>query len=572
MGALKMSSFTGREKAWSTDGPVLTASLSLNVLSLVLPIAILQVFDRVIPFQSYATLQMLALVLVGAALLEFILRWSRSTLLNAAAEKSAILNHRRFINTVVTANCVSFSKSAPAVHLERFAAISRLRDHFSGQNQTLAIDLPFTAIFVVMIGLIGGWLVLVPLGCMACVFLSAALLKRIQAPIFDSRKTLDARRYSFLAEVLGNMRAVKANTMERQLSRRFELLADQTVKTSRSLIMFSGLSQSYGAVFSQFSVAVMGIFGAFLVIGNHVGLAELAACMLLNGRIVQPLMKLTTLWVQSETIEIANAKLTEMAAIPKAQILGVDPPPIRGVIEAKNLSMNSAVSGLPEVRNVSFKVDTGQIVLLEGNSSTALKALFGTVLGHQHPSSGSLFIDGHLAIDRLGQRGRDGIVCLENNPAIFSGTLLDNISAFGDADQIGRARQYALALGLEKRVHQLSQGFNTPMNEGGLFESDPVNRQLISLARALALQPKILLLNEPSSVLETPEREALSACLRDINPRPTILVFSPDPRLQQIADIRVSLNKPRENDIDAWLEDAQQEPTFSEKLESRGAA
>ena len=90
------TAFKGRDSTRATKVPILAASLSLNTLALVMPISILLIFDRVIPFQSIETLRMLTLVLLVSVSFELVLRWSRSTLLSITSETAAVANSRRF--------------------------------------------------------------------------------------------------------------------------------------------------------------------------------------------------------------------------------------------------------------------------------------------------------------------------------------------------------------------------------------------------------------------------------------------------------------------------------------------
>lgn len=109
---MKPRGFLGRVAKKRTDIPLWAASLSLNVLSLLMPISILLIFDRVIPFQSTDTLLMLTLVLLVGAAMEVIFHWSRCVLLNVTAEEAAVSNYRHFMRKVLYANTVDFS-SAP---------------------------------------------------------------------------------------------------------------------------------------------------------------------------------------------------------------------------------------------------------------------------------------------------------------------------------------------------------------------------------------------------------------------------------------------------------------------------
>ncbi|WP_293574980.1 ABC transporter transmembrane domain-containing protein [Phaeobacter sp.] len=563
---MEMDEFSGQRNSVAVKVPVWAASLSLNVVALVMPVVILLIFDRVIPFQSVETLQMLTLLLVASAGVEIILRWSRATLLNASAERAAVSNNRRFVQKILAADPQAFAKEAPPAYLDRFSAIGQLRDHHAGQNHALLIDLPFTLVFALMVAVIGGWLVLVPVAGLAAVLLFSLFMKRAQWALFDARKGLDNRRYTFLSEVLSASQTVKANRMERQMTRRFELLEDQTVEISHKLIRFSGLAQSFGAIFGQVSVATMGLLGAYLVIQEFIGIAELAACMLLNGRIVQPLTKLMTLWVQSENLTVSWSKLREIDGLPAVPRGAGVAQPLKGRIDLSDLILTqnstlggSAVTGSAAggaVRMESVTVHPGEVLVIEAQSDWAAQALQDVITGQRPPASGRLRIDGLPAQDRVAQRGRDAIVVLEDDPAILSGTLLENISAFGDAEQVERAKEIAEKLGLERRVHRLPMGYNTALGQGSGFENDPVNRQLIALTRVLALQPRILLMREPTAVLDTRERDALAACLATLEHSPTLVIDSPDPRMKRLATVTAELIDLHQDDINAWEADA----------------
>ncbi|MFS4582462.1 ABC transporter transmembrane domain-containing protein [Phaeobacter sp. C3_T13_0] len=551
--------FKGRDSSIAVKVPIMAASLALNIVALIVPIVILLIFDRVIPFQSIDTLRMLTLLLLFGAGIEMALRWSRSTLLNVAAGRAAVSNYRRFADRVLHANTAEFSKETPSVYLDRFLAISQLRDHHAGQNSALIIDLPFTLLFAVMIALIGGWLVLVPIAGLAAVLVFSLLMKRAQWALFDRRKSLDNRRYAFLSEVLSSSLTVKANRMERQMTRRFELLEDQAVDLSHRLIRFAGLAQNFGSVFGQVSVAAMGLLGAFLVIRQQIGIAEIAACMLLNGRIVQPLSKLMTLWVQSESVAMSWRKLREIDVLKVEPALPNDASLLTGTINLSNLRFQRDSVNSEHAILDTMTVAKGQVALIKSDENWQTQALYDAVTGHNSPASGEVLIDENSALSQVSARGKDAMVVLEKDPAILSGTLLENLSAFGDEMQISRAKGFAAKLGLEKRIHHLPAGYNTKLGSGSVFENDPANRQLIALVRVLALRPRILLMSEPTAVLDTDEREALSDCLASLVPKPTILLDSPDPRMQRLADVECNLRPIAGDGVSDWDADARAE-------------
>ena len=143
-------------------GWVVVASVTLNLLGVVAPLAILMIFERVIPHQSIGTLQMICAGLVGAAVFETLLKRARSSILVFTAGRSTATIQVAFLSRILKSNPRALRHDDPAVHLERYSAIEQLRDQYTGEGKTLFIDLPFCVLFIGIIGVIGGWLVLVP--------------------------------------------------------------------------------------------------------------------------------------------------------------------------------------------------------------------------------------------------------------------------------------------------------------------------------------------------------------------------------------------------------------------------
>ncbi|MEL7252909.1 MAG: ABC transporter transmembrane domain-containing protein [Pseudomonadota bacterium] len=563
--------FVTRSKSLGTEVQVVLSSLVLNLLALLMPLGILLIFDRVIPFQATETLTLLTLMLIVSAAIEFGLRWCRSVILSWSAEQGAVQNHDRFMGHVLGANTRAFSSQSKPGILERYSAIARLRDFYAGQNQALGIDIAFTAVFVAMIALIGGPLVIVPLGALVLIIAFSVVTKRTQAAVFNQRKSLDERRYSFLSEVLAGIVPLKANMMERQMSRRFEMLQEQSVGSSRRLILFAGFAQNFSAVFSQFCVASMGLVGAFFVIQGTIGIAELAACMMLNGRVTQPLMKLITLWVQSESIAMQKTKLADIEGLPRQELRPLTPTALTGRITLTNLRLQARDGESAQGVALDGQVAPGQIALIDGPQANAHLAqqVFDVLAGQAAPLAGRARIDGRPAADLAAARGRGALVVLEGDAALFRGTIIENISAFGSPEEADRAVAYAVLLGLEKRVNRLPFGYNTQLGTGNHFERDPVNRHLISLVRAFSLKPTILLMNEPTAVLDQAERDAFKAFLSGLEDRPTIMMFSPDPRMKALADITITAANDTDRTIEAFDADAQLDRA---SLEQAGAA
>lgn len=522
---------------------VFWATLSLNMLALALPLTILQIFDRVIPYSSMSTLAYLALGLIVVVVLETLLRIARIILLGAKSETYQMRLISRFVDKTLNADAEKYAKTTSAEHLERFAAIDQMRDFHAGQGRLTSLEMPFAALFIAMIGLIGGWLVLVPIvGVILLVYFTKSLV-RLQEPVFEERKSLDARRYSFLIEILSQINTIKLNTMEKQMMRRFEMMQTKTVQTSERMILYSGLSQSFGAVYAQTALAAMGLFGGFLVIKDQIGIAELAACMLLNGRSIQPFVKMLGVWAQSEGIAASERKLRAAMEVEQVPIdSAANRAPENWDIVLNSLTVLPPVEGQKTNKVLDGIIPAGACITVSGPDSAGKSALLRVLFGHSTPHLGQVLIDGRPVTKSWPQRGADGIVFIGRKTAPFSGTVLQNISAFGDGERIKRALSIAEDLGLEDIVHRLPFGYNTVLDEGGSFALDLSSLKKICLVRALVLRPKLLLMNDPTHSLDRQARLKFAAFIENQQTEGmTTVLVTEDEHLRAIADDQIDL-------------------------------
>jgi len=513
---------------------VIGGSLALNLLGLGMPVVTLQIFDRIIPNQATATLIVLFVGLCVVAAMEFVLRVARIHLIgHTGARFERDLSQRVFAHTL-DAVPSAYEQDTTGTHFERLSAVGQLREHYSGQGRLLAIDLPFSAIFLAMIALIGGWLVVVPLTVLLLLSLGGLVGRSLQSTALARRKTVDGRRYSFLIEFLGEIATVKSGRMEPQMLRRYEMLNRQSISASRSLIRLSGLTQGFGAVIGQASVASLGLFGAYLVIENRIGVGELAACMMLNGRTTQPMLRLLGLLGQGESVAQARQRVAELAAVPLRPEPAALVEPLRGAVRLEKLCLRHPESGAVVFDRLNADLAPGDCVELRGRDGGGKSSLMRMILGEQAPHSGRVLIDGVAAHRRAAARGPGGIVMLDAAPVIFNGTIHDNLSLFGLVTDTARIRAVATATGLEDEIKSLPFGYQTGLSAGGGALPRGL-LQCICVTRALCLDPRVLMLNNATSAIEGACLERTATALRAASASTTMLVVSTQPQIAGLA-------------------------------------
>ena len=256
----------------------------------------MQVYDRVIPNRSLATLAYLFLGLTIAIAIDYVLKISRSALLSWHATQFIERVEDEGIARFLRSPNGAFERDAAAVNVSRFAAAAALAEYHSGQARLVAIDLPFVAIALIVLTIVGGTMVLVP-AVLFCFFAALAIGRaRKFRQILDSRTAQDNRKYDFIAEVLAGIHTVKAMAMEPQMQRRFERLQQAVAETTMASILTGQANQTSATLYGSVSQLIVVAIGGTQVINDHLSMGALACCTMLSGQILQPLLRAIALW------------------------------------------------------------------------------------------------------------------------------------------------------------------------------------------------------------------------------------------------------------------------------------
>ncbi|MEL6953544.1 MAG: ABC transporter transmembrane domain-containing protein [Pseudomonadota bacterium] len=520
---------------------VWVSSFTLGLLGLAMPLVMLQIFDRVIPTQATQTLLVLFIGMVGVVTVEAVLKILRARILALQAANfeaqlqdrlTSILFDPRQNSQKITAHRAQFG----------LQAISKLRDYLSSPGRLVIIDLPFAGIAIMVIYVLAGNLALVPV--IGFIFLLALTLvvRRVQRHALESRSEVDKRRIDAFHAALKHNAVVKLNQLEIGLHSRFKAdqarfaRTNQTVMLSSNLIQ--GLVQGLGLAFSPAIVLV----GGFYVIAGDIGMAELAACTMLNGRATQPVMAALLQWASGESFQ---QTLREVASITEHEL---EMKPIKDLprsamsLEFADVTLRAATAGRAILRDFSLQLEDGFSVLLTRSSGHA-QIVFEALLGERKPNTGRVLLNGEPTHDMVGFRGANMLVCVDDEFVPFEGTIIQNIALSEDGDTIERAYRSAELLGLEDDINQLPNGYDTDLQKSGFMEGSRGFLQRLNIARALACDPGILLFNDAMNAMDNHRQIRTAAVLQYIAQDCLILAYDSSETLDSFADRTIDLAK-----------------------------
>lgn len=502
------------------------ATVFINLLAIVTSIFAMQVYDRVVPNFSYATLWVLALGVMLAILFDVAFKFIRLAITEKLTFRADEALSQYLFEKVIS------------IKLDRRPArvgtlIAQLRDYesvkafFTSTTLFTLADLPFVFLFLAVIFLLGGWqvamvpLLLLPV-CLGIGLLAQRPLARLQQQQVDE----SAQRQGLLIEVLQGGESVKAQAGEWRFSLLWQQFTRRLAEQGQQIRTLGGRAQFVAGAFQQLAYVLVLVVGVYSIEAGTLTMGGLIACTILASRAMASITQTTNILVQWHHARHALSVLDKLLLLP-----GDDDAQRQG--SAVGPTHDITVSGVEyryeEGQDVqlaieNLRIQSGERVAVLGRNGSGKSTLLRLLAGLGTPVGGEVRIAGlDLQTCRQGWL-RETVGYLPQDVRLFGGTLRDNL-LMGLAIPDEERMRAALAMtGLDRLVQRLPQGLDTVLREGGGGLSGG-QRQLIGVTRLLLQQPRIWLLDEPSASLDRDAEQQLMAVLKTL-PADVTLVFT----------------------------------------------
>jgi len=516
---------------------VLMAALLANVFALGLPLFVMTVYDRVVPNHALDTLWVLAaglsLMLVG----DLVLRLLRGWFIDLAGARADVKLSAHIMERVLGTRLEHRPVSAGAL-ASSLRGYESIRDFIGSATVTAFIDLPFGIVFLLVIVWIAPPM-LVPLLLGGAILIAYALL--VQRRMRDLSETIyraGAERNAVLVEGLVGLETIKAIGAEAPIQRKWERSAGILARAGTRLRLLAS-SATHACGFAQQTInMVIVIIGVYLIADQALSIGGLIACTMLASRVMAPVGAAAGLLVHYHSAATALTSLNglmakEVERPDGARFLGRGR--LQGGIEFRDVSFTYPGQERPALRNVNLRINPGERVAILGRVGSGKSTLQRLILGLYRPTSGAVLADGIdlRQLDPSELRRQIGYV--EQKVTLFYGTLRENITIAapqaGD-EELVRATRLA---GLADLVNTHPHGFDLMIGERGESLSGG-QRQAVALARAVANEPPILLLDEPTSAMDHSTEQAVRRNLAAYAQGRTLLIVSHRSSMLELAD------------------------------------
>lgn len=537
----------------------LLASLLINVLGLLVPLFVMQTYDRVVPNQATATLWVLAIGLFIGTSFDLLLRVLRAHLLDTAGKKTDVVLSatlfERINGMAMKARPTSVGGFAQSIH-----DFQGLREFLTAVTLTSVIDLPFSILMIVVIGLLGGWLVAIPLLAFPLTAIFAFVVQMRLRDTVQRSLELATQRQAMLIETLSGLETLKASCAESERQNLWEKTHGALTRLDMHARFLASLATN-GTMFIQ-QVAGMStiVAGVYLIIDGNMSVGALVACYMLGSRVLAPLGQIAGLITRYQHARLTMVSTDMLMALPQERQPGQRPlerTEIKGEVSYRQVNFTYPGQAEAALQNAGITIKAGEHVGIIGRSGSGKSTLARLLMGFYQPDSGQILID-NLDLRQLDVTDlRQQIGFVTHDMPLLSGSLRDNLTLGARYVSDARMLEVANLTGVSELAKQHPQGFDRPVGERGQLLSGG-QRQIVLLARALMLDPPILLLDEPTSSLDNASEEVIRSRLQTLASHKTLLLITHRASMLSLVDRLIVLDNghvvadgPKESVIEA---------------------
>ncbi len=328
-------------------------------------------------------------------------------------------------------------------------------------------------------------------------------------PIFRERGKLNADLTGRLNESLGGVRVVKAYTAEKREERIFAHGAHKLLRNIvRSMIGISTITSLSSLLFGAVGI-VMSVAGAREVLAGRMTVGDIFMFVVFTGLMVTPLVQMSSIGTQITEAFAGLDRIREILAQPTEDADDARRRPIgrlRGEVAFEDVTFEYT-PGVPVLRRISFRSPAGSSTALVGPSGAGKSTVISLVMAFRRPQGGRILVDGEdLAEIRLRDYRSQLAVVLQDD-FLFDGTIAENIGYSRPAASRAEIRRAGELSRCNEFVDGFQKGYETVIGERGIKLSGG-QKQRLTIARAILADPRILILDEATSSLDS-ENEAL---------------------------------------------------------------
>lgn len=514
------------------------ATVVANILTLASVFFTMNVYDRVVPTQAYASLWTLAIGTAIAIVMEFIMRWLKARLVDLGGKKADLA-----INATLLREVMSIRLENRPQSVGTFASSMRdfesLRDFFSSASLVVLADMPFVLLFLAMIAMVGGNLAWIPALAVPLLIAQGLWAQKPLMTAMRANMKEAGDKQSVLVESVLNLELLKAHNAESYLQRRWETSNKAGSDSYKEIRSLTNWIMGFTTAVSQLVTVAMVVVGVYMIHANTLTLGGLIASVILAGRAIGPLSGVMSLASRYQQAVQSLETLDGLMKRPRDRVVGrtyVVPEHIAGALEAQAVEFGyPGEHAIPVIKRLSIKVDAGQRLALLGRVGSGKSTLLRLMAGLYTPLGGSVRLDGVEMQQIEPAEVRSCMGYVGQDPQLFMGTLRENMVLSETWISDAKIIEVLKTMNLYELVASHPRGLDMPITEagGGLSGGQ---RQLLSIARMMLRDPQLVFMDEPTANMDGNTEAHVIRVLNEWLKGRTLMMSTHRPQLLEWAD------------------------------------
>lgn len=489
---------------------IVVASLLANILAVGISLYSLQIYDRVLPNQSYETLAVLTIGVLIAIVVEGSIRIVRSLVVDSLGLSIERATSPSLMESILSAR-LSDRKASPSNIVNLTRELNSIRELFTATATSVIADIPFVFIFVLLIYAIGGSVAYVILAAAAAIILFGLMTRPIIARLSEDLLRSNSDGARVVNEAAYSMETVKSTGGELLFIRRWREVLDFNLNRTSKFRAVMGAVTTIAASIQQIAYVAVMAFASLKVFEGEFTAGTMIAMSILTSRTLAPVTQFTNALNRWEQMKAAIKGIDVLLSATQER------PPARtfiqhknfvGGAELRNVAFHYPGATTPQFKCERFVVKAGDKLALLGRNGSGKSALLKALSGHYDFESGRLFYDGLEASSIDPDNRRRAVGFMGQEVRLFLGSLRENLclgeTLWSDEDLL-KALDFA---GANELVGDGGGGLDRMMQDGGEGLSGG-QKQAMALARLFLRDPKIVLLDEPTAALDQTAEAAL---------------------------------------------------------------
>lgn len=523
---------------------VIYATILVNLFVLASPLFTMSVYDRVIPNNATETLWVFATGVLVVYVIDTFLKFTRSMLLETAGKKSDVIMSSIIFEKVLDIKMASHPKSVGsfASNLKDFDAI---RSFLTNATLTALVDFPFALLFLLVIGYIGGWIVMVPIVMMVLILLYALFVRHPLRESIEETHKASAAKNSILIEALQNIETLKTLGTTGQVQWAWEEATGEIAQKSLKSRMISTSISTVTGFLTQLTTVISVIVGVYLIGEHELTMGGLIAIIIIASRTVAPMGQAAALIANYSDAKSAYDVINGIISQPSERPHGkkfITRPSLKGEIEFKDVSFAYDESDHSALKNISFTVKPGEKVAIIGRIGSGKSTVAKLLLHLYEPQNGTILLDG-IDIKQIDPADlRKNISYVSQDISLFKGTAKDNIAYRSTRVSDEQMIRASVISGADEFIRKHPQGYEMPIGERGMGLSGG-QRQSIGIARALLFESPIVIMDEPTNAMDQMTENRLIANLQAYLEDKTAILITQKNTILPLVDRVIVMNE-----------------------------